>query len=47
MNESRLKAIDSKYKSSTKLFESAAEMYQEEEKFRSSLVVCLLKSIVY
>ena len=47
MNESKPKATDTNCKSSTKLFENAAEMHEKEEKFRSSLVVCLLKSAVH
>ena len=46
MNESKPKATDTKYKSSTKLFENAPKMDKTEEKFRSSLVVCVLKSAI-
>jgi len=47
LNDSKPKAAVTKYQSSSKLFENAAEMYEKEEKFRNSLVVCLLKSAVY
>ena len=44
MHESNPKAIDKKHKSSIKLFEIAAEMCEKEDKFRNSIVVCLLKA---
>ena len=47
MNELKPKSINNNYNSSTKLFENAAEMYEKEPNFCSSLVVCLLKSAVY
>ena len=47
MHELKPKAIDNKHKSSTKLFETAAEMRQKEDKFSNSTVACVLKAIVF
>ena len=47
LNKSKPKAAVTKYKSLSKLFENAAKIHEKEEKFRSSLVVYLLKSAAY
>ena len=47
MDKLKLKTTDNKYKSSTKLFQTARDMYQNKEKNLKSIAVCLLKAIVY
>ena len=47
MDQSKLKTSVSKCKTTTKLFKTAAEMYEKEESFRNSIGMCLLKGAVY